>query len=187
MNFPTLLGKSPQEWDQIIGQELEYACIAPSVACTDIGIGRIHTLNGALGGWTFVRRESCYWFWGDIPLAIAETIAVNSACAHGCLSGQWYPITGHQFDDSAGYPTVNPEHIEWVDDAGCVYMQKGEMNEVIEQMYQSRANWKLRFVENPRAVSRPFVRAFTFTTPQALRAFVAITRTQCLEFKSTII
>ena len=188
MSLLDLTGKSPQEWDAAIVAELGEASIeALKFREYDSPNSWVkHTLKGILGNWTFSRDTIIYAFWGDVPLATAEVIAADKACAEGCMPKQWFPSWGNRPTPAAVHAKY-AERISWIADGMFLVKDQGESDRV-KEVLQKDANWKLRFVadpSDPKEGGKPFIQAYTFFTLEALKNFVAITKRHRLDFLNT--
>lgn len=185
MGLLDLTSKTPQEWDAAIAAELGEAAIEPQKfrEYDSPGFWVKHTLKGALGKWSFSRDTVIYAFWGDVPLATAEVIAADKACAEGSMPGQWLSSWGDRPDPTAVHANY-ADRITWVADGMFLTKDEGQSDEVKEAL-QKDANWKLRFVadpSDPKEGGKPLIQTYTFFTLEALKNFVAITKRHRLDF-----
>lgn len=175
---------SPQEWDERITCELNAATIgvhkfrdydSPNFSVK-------HTLKGRLGQWSFIRDETVYGFWGDVPLATAEVIASDPDCAVGCMPKQWF--TSHKDTPNVAEVHANfANHVVWMN--GTKRRVKDEnFSEQYKRIWQHEANGKLLFVDNPSAGGKPYIQTYTFFTEVALIAFMTIVHRHRVDYIS---
>jgi hypothetical protein len=183
-----LTGMSPQQWDAAIAAELQEADIGVSKfrEYDTPGCWQEHTFQGVLGQWVFSRATIVYSFWGAVPLATAEVIAADKACAEGCMPGQWLPIWGERPDPAAAHAKF-ADCIAWVADGLFLVKDTGQSDQA-KEVLQNSANWQLRFVadpSDPKEGGKPFIQTYTFFTLEALKNFVAIAKHHRLDFRYT--